>query len=55
MLIAALDFYYENGAKLKPSAAPAFRAIRLVNEYMAGSLDRPLAFRRFQYCASASS
>lgn len=34
LLMAALDFYYENDAKLKPSASPAFRAIQLVTEYI---------------------
>lgn len=33
--MAALDFYYENEIKSKPSAGPAFRAIQLVNEYIA--------------------
>src|SRR3954463_7301526 len=32
-LVAALDFYYENDIKNKPSAKPAFRAIQLVAEF----------------------
>jgi integrase len=31
--MAALDFYYENDVKLKPSAKPAFRAMQLLAEY----------------------
>lgn len=38
MLIEALDFYYENDVKFKPSAKPAFRAIQLVNNYMSESV-----------------
>jgi len=34
-LIAALDFYYENDIKNKPSAKPAFRAIQLAAEFAA--------------------
>jgi integrase len=34
LLIAALDFYYENDVKSKPSAKPAFRAMQLIVEYV---------------------
>ena len=34
LLMAALDFYYENDVKLKPSAKPAFRAMQLLAEYI---------------------
>jgi integrase len=33
LLMAALDFYWENDIKFKPSAKPAFRAMQLMAEY----------------------
>ena len=47
LLIAALDFYYENDVKFKPSAKPSFRAIQLVTEYAnekIGSMARVSSF-----------
>ena len=34
LLIAALNFYYENDVKFKPSAKPAFRAMQLIAEFI---------------------
>ncbi|MBR1154520.1 hypothetical protein [Bradyrhizobium sp. JYMT SZCCT0428] len=51
LLSAALDFYYENDVKLKPSAKPAFRAIQLVIEYATakiGPTARVSAFSKIQ-------
>lgn len=61
MIRVALDHYYENDAKNKPSADQAFRAIVLVNEYLsekivptaAVSAFGPLRQKEFMlWCAS---
>lgn len=47
MLIAALNFYYENDAKFKPSENQAFRAIQLMSEFASqkiGATARVSAF-----------
>lgn len=47
LLVEALDFYYENEVKHKPSAKPAFRAIQIVTQFAAekiGAAARVSAF-----------
>lgn len=38
MILAALDHYYENDVKHKPSAKPAFRAMQLAAEFVGEKL-----------------
>jgi hypothetical protein len=47
MISVALDHYYENDVKAKPSADPAFRAISLVNEYLAEKLGSTASVSAF--------
>ena len=47
MIGVTLDHYYENDVKTKPSAEPAFRAITLVNEYLAEKLGSTAAVSAF--------
>lgn len=47
MIAVALDHYFENDVKAKPSADPAFRAITIVNEYLADRLGSTAAVSAF--------
>ena len=47
MIAVALDHYYEHDIKMKPSVDPAFRAITIVNEYLADRLGATAAVSAF--------
>jgi integrase len=47
MLIVALNHYYENDLRSKPSAKPAFRAIHLINEFVREKIGPTAAVSAF--------